>query len=94
MKLRAGEAEVKHTTVGRDEDGLWCNGCLTYMQIKVPNKAPINPTRSLKNGIASAMRNEMTQLNRTHELSDQPLFWGMDKGRVMAIGNGTYNQTR
>jgi len=38
------------------------------MQMKVPNRAPINPTRSLKNGIASAMRKEMIQLNSTHEL--------------------------
>ena len=38
------------------------------MQMKVPSKAPINPTKSLKNGIASAMRKEMIQLNSTHEL--------------------------
>jgi len=38
------------------------------MQMKVPSKAPIKPTRSLKKGIASAMRKEMIQLKRTHEL--------------------------
>jgi hypothetical protein len=41
---------------------------MTHMQMNVPSRAPIRPTRSLKNGIASAIRKEMIQLNNTHEL--------------------------
>lgn len=43
----------------------------TYMHMNVPSKAPIKPTRSLKNGIDSAIKKEIRQLKATHELHGQ-----------------------
>lgn len=40
----------------------------THMQMKVPSRAPIRLTRSLKKGIASAMMKLMIQLIVTQEL--------------------------
>jgi hypothetical protein len=49
-----------------------CHGAVggntTYMHSMVPRRAPMRPTRSLKNGIAMAMMKEMPQLMTTQEL--------------------------
>lgn len=66
------------------------------MQMKVPSNAPMRPTRSLKNGIASAMRNEIRQLKATHELLVGISISTINhKHRSCSgeVGGWTYNQT-